>query len=215
MIKTILIIQPNHDLTTNYLFFWAEKIIDIAKRKEIRVVALKSRRANKKEFLSINKKTNPQLIFFNGHGDYDLIAGQDNEVLVKSEDNDKCLGGRLVYALACRSAGKLGKTSVKQGTKAYLGYDEDFVFNYDLEKISKPLDDKVAQLFLKPSNLIVSSLLKGHTAHQSWENSQNDFKRRITAIVASKDRVMVSSYLPNLLWDMQHQVCLGDKKAVL
>lgn len=208
MSKTILITQPNHDLTTNYISFWAEKVIAIAKKKGVKIVALKSKRANKKEFTSVNQKISPQLIFFNGHGDYDLIAGQNNEVLVQAGINDKCLAGKIVYALSCRSAKKLGKASVKNGAKAYIGYVEDFIFNYDRDKVSRPLDDKIVQLFLEPSNLIVSSLLKGHTTHESWSASQNDFKRKAVAIVASRDKIAINSYLPTLLWDMQHQVCL-------
>lgn len=215
MSKIVLVTQPNHDLTTNYLSLWAEKVVGIAKRRGIKVVSLKNRRANKKEFISVNRKVNPQLIFFNGHGDYDLVTGQDNEVLVKSGENDQCLSKRIVYALSCRSASKLGKISVKHGTRAYLGYDEDFVFNYDQEKISRPWDDQIVKLFFEPSNLLVASLLKGHTAGESWQSSQNEFKRKAIALITSKDKIAINSYLPNLLWDMRHQVILGNKKAIL
>jgi len=213
MSKTILVTLPNHDLTTNYISSWAQKVIKIAKKKSLKTVALKNKRAKKSEFISINKKIKPQLIFLNGHGDYDLVAGQDNEVLVKAGDNERCLSGKITYALSCRSAKTLGKISVRHGAKAYLGYNEDFVFNYDLKKISRPLNDKIGELFLEPSNLVVSSLLKGHNAGESWENSQNDFKRKAITIITSKDKVMINTYLPNLLWDIKHQVCLGDKMA--
>ena len=213
MNKTILVTQPNHDLTTNYISLWAEKVVAIAKKKGIKVVALKGKRANEKEFMSVNRKINPQLVFFNGHGDYDLIAGQNNEVLVQAKINDECLTGKIIYALSCRSAKKLGKASVKNGAKAYIGYIEDFIFNYDREKVSRPLSDKIVQLFLEPSNLIVSSLLKGHTAHESWENSQNDFKRKAVAIITSKDKAAINSFLPSILWDMQHQVYLESDKT--
>jgi len=37
------------------------------------------------------KRNEPTLIFLNGHGDYDLVAGQDNDKLVCAEENDGIL----------------------------------------------------------------------------------------------------------------------------
>lgn len=213
--KALLVTMPNHDLTTKYISCWAEKIIETAKKKNVKAITLKSKRANKKEFISVINKISPRLVFLNGHGDYDLVTGQHNEALVKAGVDDKCLAGKIIYALSCRSAKILGKVSVEHGTIAYIGYDEDFIFNYDREKISKPLKDKVVKLFLEPSNAVIGSLLKNHTTQESWENSQNSFKRKAIAIIASQDKVSINSYLPGLLWDIQHQVCIGDKKSTL
>jgi hypothetical protein len=215
MNKTILVTQPNHDLTTKYISSWAEKVVALAKKKNVKVIALKSKRANKKEFILLNQKTNPRLIFFNGHGNDDLISGQNNEILVQAGKNDDCLRGKIIYALSCRSAKKLGKSSIKKGTKAYLGYKEDFIFNYNQEKVSAPLQDKIAQMFLEPSNLLVSLLVENHSTGKAWKKSQEDFKKKAISIIAGRDKVAINSFLPCLLWDMKHQVCLGNKKAIL
>lgn len=190
-------------------------MVALAKKKNVKVISLKSKQANKKEFILLNQKNVPGFIFFNGHGNYDLICGQNNEILVQAGKNDDCLQGKIIYALSCRSAKKLGKGSVKKGAKAYLGYNEDFIFYYDREKVSKPLQDKIAQMFLEPSNLLASSLIKNHSAGKSWGKSQNDFKRRTIAIIASRDKIAINTYLPSILWDMRHQVCLGNKKVAL
>lgn len=215
MSKTILVTQPNFDLTTNYISHWAEKIVENAKKKNIKTVCLKGKRATRREFESVNKKIQPQVIFFNGHGNYNVVAGQDNEILVKAGENDKCLKNTIVYALSCRSAKKLGVSSVKNGAKAYIGYSEDFMFNYDPEKITKPLEDKIAKLFLEPSNSILNSLLKGHTAQESFENSQQNFKKKITEVFLKGDKIEINTYVSNLLWDMQNQIVWGDKNAVI
>jgi hypothetical protein len=48
----------------------------------------------------------------------------------------------------------------------------DFIFCHDLDKISRPLEDKTAKLFLEPSNQVAISLLKGNTSGRSSERSK-------------------------------------------
>lgn len=212
---TALITQPNHDLTTYYISAWAEKVVQLAKKKDLNIISLKGKRANKTVFTSITQKKSPQLIFLNGHGNSDLVAGQNNEVLVKEGENEIILKGRITYALSCQSAKRLGKAAIKGGASAYIGYQEDFIFYYDREKTTKPLNDTVIKLFLEPSNTMVISLIKGHSSGEAWRNSQRDFKKKITNLVLSQDKVAINTYLPGLIWDMKNQVCLGNNQAVL
>lgn len=215
MISMVLVTQPNFDLTTNYISYWSDEVVDIAKKKGISITVLKGRRANKNEFESVVSKIRPRLIFLNGHGDYDTVAGQKDEILVKAGENEVCLKGKIVYALSCRSGKILGEESVKKGARAYIGYKEDFVFHYSHDKITSPLKDDVAKLFLEPSNYVVTSLLKGHTVQDSWENSQRNFRKKMLDLVLRGDKVSINTYLPLLHWDMHNQVCLGDGTAKL
>lgn len=203
----LLVTRPSFDLTTRYISAWAEKIIDIAKKKGNKVFDLDKKRANRKEFESMIKKNEPTIVFFNGHGDYDVVTGQDNEELVRADGNEKILKSKIVYALSCRSGKILGPSSVKSGADAYIGYDEDFIFLYDEKKRARPEQDKTAEMFLEPSNQVMVSLLKDHGPKEAHNNSKQSFARRIKKLLSSQSTALESAAVRYLIWDMQHLVC--------
>lgn len=214
--SNILITRPNHDITTNYLYYWAGQVIDEAReRASFNVTDLKGKRVKKDIFTGIVKKINPTFIFLNGHGNSKCITGYDDEVIIESTANENLLTKRITYALSCSSASVLGRESVKKGAKSYIGYDDEFIFMFDESKISKPLNDKTAKQFIKPSNQIASSLIKGNTVGDAYKKSQKLFKQTITTLLSSESPQDDIGQLPYLLWDMKHQVCLGDLKAKL
>src|SRR3990167_5526558 len=209
MNKTLLITRPKHDVTVRYLFYWSKKIIKLAQEKSINVWNLEGKRANYREIESMLKKRKPSLVFFNGHGDDDRIAGHDDEALLVVGKNEELLISKIVYVLSCRSGKKLGYESVKKGALGYIGYDDDFIFIIDPDRISDPLRDKTAELFLEASNQVMICLIKGHNIKYSHEKSKKIFLNNARKLINSESE---QSYLiPYLLWDMQHQVCLGNK----
>ena len=104
----MVITRPNHDVTTLYLFHWSKPILEQAKKHNISIVDLRADRANKKEFMSVIRKTRPKLVVVNGHGNSDTLMGQDNEVLVAMDENEEIFTDRVVYARSCESAKNLG-----------------------------------------------------------------------------------------------------------
>lgn len=159
MEKTLLITRPEHDVTTHYLSKWAGKVVEEAKRKGIDTIDLFRDKANRNRFIGILKKRKPKLLVLNGHGNDNSVMGHNNEIILQSDDGE-ALKGKVIYALSCRSAKILGQDSIAKGASAYLGYKEDFVFMYNVDKISKPTEDKTASLFFEPSNHLSISLLK-------------------------------------------------------
>ena len=213
MTKTLLITRPKHDITTRYLFYWSGKLIDLAKEKGFYVLDLDDKRANAKEFNSMVRKHEPSFIFINGHGNESIICGHDNEVLVEADKNEDIFKEKIIYALSCKSAKILGRKSIEKGALVYIGYDGDFIFWHDDEKVSRPLEDKTAALFLEPSNQIVRSILKGHSAEDSSNRSKNKFYENIKSLLSSESS---NGFLvPYLLWDLKNQICLGKKDAVI
>lgn len=211
MNKTFLITRPEHDDTTHYLSKWSQQLIDLANKKGINTIDLNKSRANKKEVESILSKKNPELIMFNGHGNVNIVTGHDNEVLIQLGKNDDLLKSKIVYALSCKSAKELG---AKGNAKTYIGYDDDFIFIYEPNKITHPTEDKTAKLFLEPSNEVVISLIKENPAKEAHERSQKLFQDRINKLLTSEatpDAAIIARYL---WWNMKHQVCLGNKEAV-
>lgn len=210
----MLITRPNHDITTNYLYYWSLALIKYAKKIGRPVVDLKGKRANKKEFISVLKKVNPIFIVLNGHGNEEAVTGFDNKPLVNL-DNVDILKEKIVYARSCQSAKKLGVKSVSEGCKSYIGYDEDFVFVTGEDRLTQPLQDKTAQLFLEPSNKIVTYLLKGHASSISNQRSKDLYKKSIQKFMLSSATKEEKELIPYLVWDYNHQVCLGDQNAKL
>lgn len=211
MNKTLLITRPKHDATVHYLFHWSKKVIEEAEEKGIIVWNLESQRARFREVESFLKNKKPSLVFFNGHGNDNCVMGHDNEVLVAVDKNEQLLVSKIIYALSCRSGKGLGCKSVENGALGYMGYDDDFIFVMEQNKIGNPLMDKTAKLFLEPSNRLMTCLLKGHPIKYSHEQSKKFFRRNIRKVATSESQ---DSYLIRyLFWDMRHQVCLGNENA--
>lgn len=211
--RTILVTTPSHDDTTRYLSAWSKSIIKLAHQKKDRIAVLKNKQANLKNFTNTVEKIQPSFIFFNGHGNETTITGYNNQPLVDADINVGILKNKIVYALSCQSAKKLGPKSIKQGTKTYIGYTEDFIFVYDTNKKKHPEKDETAGCFLRASNQIAVSLLEEKATGQAYTISQNAFRKTIRTLLTSESKADQSSMMRFLIWDMQYQVCLGNKNA--
>ena len=207
--------RPQHDTTTTYLSKWAEEILFLAEQKGISVIDLVRNNANRKELESRINKLCPKLIFFNGHGDDNCVTGHDNEILVKAEDNHKILKDKITYALSCNSGKILGKKVSEDKGTTYIGYSDDFIFICDNSYVTRPLDDPKAKPFMKSSNQIMVSLLKGHSAQEASERSKKIFKKysnKLSSSDADPDSLQAAQFL---WWNMRNQVCLGNGQAKL
>ena len=211
--SSVLFTRPRHDYPTRYLATWNDEIIERAKEKRMDVFDLEGKRAKRKNVESFLQHKQPNLVLFNGHGGPDLIMGHENEIIMRVRNKESMLAKTIVYALACASGAILGPACVKAGARAYIGYDADFTFMRLNNFRTHPQDDSLAKLFSGPSNLIGTTLIKGHTAGDAYKRSQKAFRRNINRLISSETRPEESATLRYLLWDMQHQVCLGNKEA--
>jgi hypothetical protein len=211
--KVILVTRPEHDITTRYISKWSEKVIDEARSKGHDVVDLDGAKATRERFIGTLKKKSPKLLILNGHGNQNWVSGYNDEPILL--DSDDAVEGKIIYARSCQSAKKLGKASVSFGAAAFLGYDEDFVFLIDETKTARPLEDKTAELFLEPSNYLPISILKGHSAEIANKRSKNLFSKNIEKLLITGPSNEDYYAIRYLLWDMRHQVRLGDSNAVL
>lgn len=212
-LKAILITRPNHDLITTYLYYWSQLIIEEAKNKDIQIFDLAGKKANKNLLTSYIKKHNPTFIHFNGHGDSSLIAGHDNEILIEANKNDKLLSQKIIYALSCDAAKILGYSCVKNGTLAFIGYKRKYILAYDVKSYTKPLKDKLARLFLEPSNLITISILKGNTAGNSYRKSQDSMRRNFLYMISTKATALEKDAASFLWSDKKNQILIGDENS--
>lgn len=128
----------------------------------------------------------------NGHGDQENVTGFDNEPLITKNKDENLLLKRIIYARSCDAAAQLGDSAVKNGALAFIGYKKSYRLSHSPTSITRPLQDKIAELFLTPSNLIPISILKGNSVRHANSNS-----------------------LSAMWHNIQNQVLLGDDSAKL
>lgn len=214
MKRTLLVTRPCYDEATNYLFYYAGLLISEAESKGIPVLDLKRPRLTRKIFTNIIDEHKPGFVFFNAHGDEKTIygdrIGKDDEVLVRENDNHNILDSRIVYARSCCSAASLGEAC--EGG-CFIGYRVPFSFWIDERWSSKPSNDDIARLFLEPSNLVVSSLLKGNNAKEAVDKSLNLSKKNIMRLLEEKEEPGAMASVM-LLWNNMAGLCIAGDESM-
>lgn len=206
----IIVTRPEHDLTTKYISLWAEEIINLARKKGIKVVDLKRDKANKLELSGRIKKLSPRALFINGHGNESCVTGHDNEVLIQDGDNQDLLKGKIIYAVSCKSGDVLGRSASELKGTVYIGYKDDFVFVTDQEHNFRPLLDPKARPFMDASNQVMISLLKGNKAKEASRKSIKKFHDNCQSLLTSNADVDSLTAAQFLWWNARNQVCLGN-----
>jgi|ERR1039458_792932 hypothetical protein len=209
MSKTVLVTRPRHDPITNYLYYWSTELLKMANQKGMDVFDLAGEKATRKNFESYACKQ-PSLVFMNGHGNADTITGDSNKPIVDKKSSIKT---SVIYARSCDSAAALGQILVSGATKAFIGYKRKFVMVYLPTHMHKPLNDPLARLFLEPSNLAVSTILKGHTVQEANLRSKRamnkNFQRMVSSQASDEEK-----YAARWVWaNMNSQVVLGNPNA--
>lgn len=214
----IIITNPNYDDTTNYLLEYTKEILTFAESHGIDVTQLKRPRLTNKHLASFIKKKNPNFMFFNGHGDEDTIFGDKikNKVqaLVQKGKNHALLENRFSYAFSCWAARSLGRECTKKGG-CFIGYNLPFTFWIDEQRSANPAKDKVARLFLEPSNMLVKSVLKGNSASESVSKFREHSLNNIQSLLKNKKEPGAIQSI-KLLWsNMQCIEVLGDMRRCI
>ena len=127
---------------------------------------------------------------------------------MKEKKNNELLNSRLVYARSCWSATSLGKAC---SNGCFIGYNVPFKFFINEDWSAKPLNDNTAKMFLEPSNMVVSSLLKSNTTKESVEKSVNMSKKNMMKLLnEQKEPGAMASIM--LLWNnMQGLTVIGNE----
>lgn len=211
--KAILVTRPNYDIITTYFYHWSESILMLAAQKGYKVFDLAGSKASRSNFESYSKKHNPNFFFFNGHGSDEVVAGQNHELLLISGKNDSLSKDSIVYIRSCSAAKILGPSLINQATKAVIGYTTKFGFMRLVDKESKPLSDPLAELFLKPSNIVATTFLKGHTAFEAHQRSINGMKKNLRKMLSSENPFSDSTSIVLLWSNIKGQILLGDPQA--
>lgn len=210
----ILITRPSYEDTTAYLSKWSGEILSAAKSRGKTIIDLYGARANRREFESCLHAHDPEFVILNGHGADDCVTGHKEEPLLKSGDNDGLANSRIVYALSCNSAAKLGADCVANGARAYVGYGQAFVFVIDASRSVMPLQDSLARPFFESANAVPLSLIKGNSVGESVEKSRQTFQKNIEHF-QTHTSVESPHIVAFLRWDLAVQKMHGDGAAAL
>jgi len=166
--KTLLVTRPNYDPTTHYCYHWSEPVINKAKEKLFRVLDVATEKVTKDVFESYLKKQEPQFLFLNGHGSDTVVAGQDDKPILEKDNVNIIPIGSIVYVRSCNVGNTLGKDFV-QYASAFIGYSKAFGFLRLNTSMRNPLTDPLAKFSFEPSNLIVTTLIKGKSVREAHE----------------------------------------------
>lgn len=214
MSKTVLVTRPNHDITTTYFYLWSEEVLKLAS-KSYKVLNLHGRKANRKAFESYAKKHKPDFFFFNGHGSDEIVTGYNDEPLLISGKNDDLCLESIIYIRSCSAAKTLGVSLIQQSVKACIGYNTKFGFMRLIEKERDPLSNPLVKLYLEPSNIVATTLLKGHTSLDAHLRGLGEMKKNLRKLLSSENPFTDSTGIVLLWSNIRGQVLLGDPNAVI
>ena len=196
----VLLTNPEVDALTYYLAAWTRDLLKKARMGTNKYFKLEREKVIKKKFESILRKRSIDLVLLCGHGAADAVFGNENTIL--DIENDYLLEGKIVHALSCRSADKLGPDAVAKGAKAYIGYKEDFIAFLDNSKcISKPMGDESAALFLEPAFVAPKVLLKGGSPEEAVSTAKKAYNKSIRDALNSDVHSDADQFINWLLWD--------------
>jgi hypothetical protein len=210
--KSILITRPDHDVVTHYLSVWYEDVLIEIRKKGLKVIDLGQKNVSKLNFEKYMKKQSPRLVFLNGHGSESLVTGYNNEPIV-SDSNVDLLKNTITYALACKSAKKLGVLAVKKGCSSFLGYKDNFCIITRKHKNFNPEEDDFANYFKEPAITIPLSLIKGNNSFEALNRAKNKFKDKIREISLSDAKEEYKDIRRWLFWNMYNLELVGEENA--
>lgn len=210
MTKILLITRTNHDDTTFYSCEWAKEVIKVAKDADFKIKDIKGKNVTRKNVVSFLKKQNPRLVFFYGHGSDDSVNGYGGEVLIKVNENDRLLKGKIIHSLTCNSAKTLGPKSVEKGAEAYIGYKDEFVFFWDKDMAAHPTRDEIAKPFFDSANKTPISLLNGKTVEEAVRKTRLAYNYWIAYYRLHGELLEASQNLIGLIWNKINFVVHGN-----
>lgn len=209
----VLFSRPNDDITLSYLFYYSKELVSESNNLGYKTINKEGKEANKEIIISVIKKQNPELIMFNGHGSPTEICGDNEEVIISVEENPEILKDSIVYSLSCSSAFKLGPKSIENGAISFIGYDFEFALGKDSESEASPRHDKIAKLFLEPSNILFSSLLNKRSVKDSVAKAKKKMEDNINYLHTTDRFPEAIYYAPFLFSNYLGLVVHGDKEA--
>ena len=200
-----LVIRPSYkdeyDITRYGAAFFSQ-ITSASYNKGIPVTDLLAGNATSANFFSSIEADDPGLVNVFGHGWWNLITCQNDEIMLESGINTNVLANRVVFALSCMAGRDLASVAINEGCLAFLGYDESFYLIVDTRvPAGQELTDELARGFFEAHNAAPIAYINGAIPVDSFYASQNSFNHWIQTWEAIDSNVAAF-----LVWNRDHQV---------
>jgi len=209
----VLFSRPRHDGTLEYLYYYSKDLVKLSKDLDHNTINKEHKEANKDIIIKAINRFNPNLIMFNGHGSSEVVCGHDNEPIVSSNENPEVLANTITYSFSCSSASVLGEEAVKKGAICFIGYEFDFALGKDPESEAVPSKDKIAKLFMEPSNLLFKNLLEGSSVKYAVQKAKDMMNENIVYLNTTKSFPEATHYAPFLFGNLLGLTSKGNDTA--
>jgi hypothetical protein len=125
----VLIIRPKHDYVTEVFYSWAGLIRKCFKGCDHTVEDCSGAAAVRTTVeRALRRRPNLHTVLYYGHGSECSLKGQENwDNPAIDLANCNLLKGKVVFTIACWSAGELGPRACEAGATCYFGYDDQFL----------------------------------------------------------------------------------------
>ncbi|MBI2507843.1 hypothetical protein HYV89_02715 [Candidatus Woesearchaeota archaeon] len=215
MKKGMIITLPRHDIVTEYLSQFSKQIIRASEDQGIPCKQLRDKEASKEVFENLVKTLGYKLVVLNGHGNPEAVYGQSDKPLVEKGVNHHILSDKITYARSCDSASSLGQAIAKNNKEGcFIGYELPFQFYCDITWEGNPSKDKLAPIFLNPSNLIPIGIVNGKTTAEAHVSSKTSMLKNMNKVLRKSDPDSLA--IAAALWNnYEGQVLIGNEKMIL
>jgi len=147
------------------------------------------------------------IIIMTGHGDTDIITGQNEAVILEVGKYDPGEArGKVIKLLACKSGIGLGPDLVRNGALSVLAYKDDYVWVMDADLASRPWADPLAAKSLMPVIDGINALLDGKAAGEAMQIELGGYLRNAEV---EEDELIKSC----LEFNYKNAILLGDPQA--
>ena len=121
-----MIVRSRYDPATEVIYSFFDHLIPEILKGDHYVVEIFEEDVTRKQLEELIILENPDIFLGMGHGLYGEFTGQNKEIILDT-DNAYLLEGKVVYLLSCQTGEILGEEIAKHAL-AYVGYDEDWLF---------------------------------------------------------------------------------------
>jgi hypothetical protein len=205
--------RPDYEAVTSVGSMALKHVVDAWVSRGYAITDLFGADATRANVLAALASQDPILVFGVGHGNEDLWTCQGGEQMFWTCDCS-ALRGRIVYALSCITAYRLGPDAVNnKGCLTYIGYADTFGWvqtNMSLD----PLSDTLARSFFEAVLAVLNRLIDGASTGDAFKASMDtwnfwiDFWSRST----DPDAAVVLQWL---IHDRDCMKLIGDESATV
>lgn len=197
------------DKVTYYMSTWTNAVLRESRAKGTKTVILHTDRATLEANIAAYQ---PSFIIGVAHGYPEELGIYRNLPLVDLQ-NAHITRDTVSYFISCNTAETLGPATIANGAKAFIGFDQDFIFWIN-EHALYPIGDTLARPFMLPIMKVIRSLAAGRTTGEAYKDSKNIFREQIR-LWNSKNTLKAKLITNALRHDLDSFVLLGDRSVTV